>query len=72
MLEQNITRKRWIDENVRQIDFGANDNEGREYKIEKIRNGTVYVKKSVGYLLGLYYLIFWKSYSEKKILKSFI
>ena len=67
LLEQDTTRKKEVDENVRQIDFDAGDNKGREYEVEAIRNSTVYARKSkAGHLPGLYYLISWKGYSEKE------
>ena len=51
-----------------ELKFDANDN--KKYKIEAIKDSAVYIKKTEKYLPGLYYLIFWKSYPEKKILKN--
>ena len=50
--------------NVAKMD--ANDNSG-EYKVEAIQNNAVYAKESESdYLLGLYYLVLWKRYSEEE------
>ena len=38
----------------------------KEYKVEAIKDSAVYAKEAEGYLPGLYYLVSWKSYSEKK------
>ena len=57
LLKQNISKKVWIDENMRKSD--ANNNGSKKYKIEAICNNKVYIKESeVDYLPGLYYLIF--------------
>ena len=37
-----------------------------QYKIQVICDSMVYTKKSIDYLSGLYYLIFWKGYLEEK------
>lgn len=55
LLKQNTTRKRWVDENVREFEASVNN---KKYKIEGIQNNAVYVKESVaGSLPNLYYLI---------------
>ena len=36
LLEQDTTRKGRVDENVRQMDFGAGDDKNREYKVKAI------------------------------------
>lgn len=39
----------------------------KKYKIEEVWNNTIYIKKlEINYILGLYYLIFWKDYPKKK------
>ena len=49
-----------------QLEFEDNV-KGKEYKVKAICNNTVYVKKSEsGQLLGLYYLISQKSFSDEK------
>ena len=54
-----------MDENAIQLEFEANDNE--EYKFKGIWNSTIYTKVlDAGYLLRLYYLVFWKSYLEEE------
>ena len=64
LLEQDIIRKGQVDEDTAESDTG--DNESGEYKMEGIYDSVVYAKKSAGHLPGLYYLVFWKSYLEKK------
>ena len=57
LLEQEITRKRRVDEEVRQIEFDAGNNSGK-YKMEAIWNSAVYARESEsGHLPGLYYLV---------------
>ena len=51
--------------NMTKLDIG--NNESNKYKVETIRDSTVYPKESKsGHLPGLYYLISWKGYSEKE------
>ena len=58
LLEQDITKKGRVDEEVRQIEFDASDNKSREYKVEAIWDSVVYARKSEsGHLSGLYYLV---------------
>lgn len=57
LLEEDITRKRRVDKNFRQINFNIANNEGEKYEVEAIRNTAFYTKESVSHLLGLYYLI---------------
>ena len=64
LLKQDTIRKRWVDEDAMELDTG--DNKGGEYKMEAICNITVYMKKLVGYLPGLYYLVSWESYLEEE------
>ena len=53
------------DGNVVELDAG-NDKSG-EYKVEAIWDNAVYTRElESSYLSGLYYLISWKRYSEKK------
>lgn len=58
LLEQDITKKKRVDENVRQIAFDVSNNEGKEYKVKKIRDSAVFVRESTDHLLQLYYLVF--------------
>ena len=44
LLEQDITRKEWMDEEVKQMEFDAGDDESEEYKIETIWDSAVYEK----------------------------
>ena len=45
-------------------EFYISDN--TEYKVEAIINSDVYAKKAERYLIGSYYLLFWKAYPEEK------
>ena len=38
----------------------------KKYKIKTIRDNIIYTKEAKKYLLGLYYLVFYKGYLEKK------
>ena len=63
LLEQDITRKERV-EKVPKLDAGDNS---KEYKLEAIQDSTIYVMESESVLLpGLYYLVAWKDYPEKK------
>ena len=66
LLEQDITRKRRMNELFPEPEpeFDANDN--KEYKVEAIIDSAVYAKEAKGHLLGLYYLVSWKGYLKKK------
>ena len=66
LLEQETTRKGWMDEKVRQMKFDANNGNSGEYEVEIIRDNAVYARKSKsGHLSGVYYLVLWKRYSEE-------
>lgn len=54
-----------MNENTTKLDAGNNNS--KKYKMKAIYNSAIYRKKlKSGYLLVLYYLIFWKEYLEKK------
>ena len=53
-----------MDKDVTKLDAG--ENKGGEYEVEAICDSAVYATESAGHLLGLYYLVFWKSYPEKE------
>lgn len=38
----------------------------RKYNMKRIYHSTIYIKKLVGHVLELCYLVFYKSYSEEK------
>ena len=40
------------------------------FKLEKIWNSKIYIRESKNHLLKLYYLVFWKNYLNKRILKN--
>ena len=63
LLEQNTTKKGWVDEKTAEkLEFKAGgDNE--EYEVEGICNSAVYARElEAGHLPGLYYLVLWKIY----------
>ena len=67
LLEQDITRKRRIDKEVRQIEFDAGDDKSGKYEVQAIRDSAIYVRESkLGYISGFYYLVSWKRYPEKE------
>ena len=45
-----------------EFDVGNN----KEYEVKAIIDSAVYTKKAEGHLLGLYYLVSWKSYPEEE------
>ena len=65
LLEQDITRKGQVhEENAEELD--AADDSGK-YKVEAIRDSTVYARESKsGHLPGFYYLASWKEYPEEE------
>ncbi len=67
LLEKDITKKGRVNETTFSLKF-ENDGDGKEYKIEPIRNSAVYAKEldSGHHLPGLYYLVSWKSYHEEE------
>lgn len=67
LLKQDITRKEWIDKKIRQINFDTDDNDSGKYKVEAIRDSTVYTRESKSsHLLEFYYLVSSKNYPEKE------
>ena len=65
LLEQDTTRKEWVDKKVKKLDFEAGDSE--DYKVEAIWDSAVYVMESKsGYLPRLYYFIAWKGYLKEE------
>ena len=58
LLEQDITRKKWVDKKVRQMKFDAGNNDCRKYEIKVIWDSVVYAKESESsYLPSFYYLV---------------
>ena len=66
LLEQDITRKGRINEQLLEpapeFDAGAN----KEYEVEAIIDSAVYAKEVERHLPSLYYLVFWRSYPDKE------
>ena len=57
LLEQDTTRKRWINELFSKLEPEFNAGNNKEYKIEAIMDNAVYVKETERHLPGLYYLV---------------
>ena len=65
LLEQDTTKKRWVNNIQLDFEFEASNNE--EYEVNGIWDNAIYAKKSTTrQLLGLYYLVLWKSYPRKE------
>ena len=66
LLKQDTTRKWQTNELFPEPEpeFDAGNN--KEYEVEAIINSAVYIKETERHLSGLYYLVFWKGYPEKK------
>ncbi len=62
LMEQNITRKEQVE-----ITIELDKDNSKEYEVETDCNSEVYANElDSGHLLGLYYLVSWKSYSEEE------
>ena len=61
LLEQETIRKEW---EFLVPEYKLEDD--KEYKVEAIRDSTLYVKKTNRVLLELYYLVVWKEYLEEE------
>ena len=65
LLEQDTTKKERVDKKVTELDFEADNS--KEYEVKGIWDSAVYaIKSELGHLSGLYYLVAWKGYLEKK------
>ena len=66
LLEQDITKKGWMNELFPEpeLEFDIGDN--KEYKVKVIIDSTIYVKEVKEQLPDLYYLVSWKSYPEEE------
>ena len=62
LLEQDTTRMERVDKKFMKLEAG----DSKEYKMEEIRDSTLYANKVKGHLPGLYYLVAWKRYFEEK------
>ena len=62
LLEQDITKKGQVDKTTIKLDEG----DSKEYKVKAICDSAFYASKLEGHLSGLYYLLLWKCYLEKK------
>ncbi len=65
LLEQDTTKKEQVDKTTFRLEFKS-DGDGEEYKVEAIRNSTVYMTESEGHLPGFYYLVSWKGYPKEE------
>ena len=61
LLEQDTTKK---GREFSMPEFEPNNN--KEYEVKAIQDSAVYAKETNGHLPGLYYLVAWKGYPEKK------
>ena len=64
LLEQENTRKRWMNEFADLLEFETGDN--KEYEVKAIRDNIVYAKEANKYLLKLYYLVTRKGYLKEE------
>ena len=56
-----------MNKKVRKMEFDAGGNESGDYEVEAIRDNAVYARESEsGHVLGLYYLVSWKGYSDEE------
>ena len=68
LVKQNTTKKGQINELFPEPEPGFDASNNKKYKVEAIKESTVYTKEAERHLPGLYYLISWKDYLEKKTL----
>ncbi len=68
LLEQDSTRKRRVDDILpkpkKDLEFEAEDN--KKYEVKAISDSAVYSQQANNQMLGLYYLVLWKSYSKEE------
>lgn len=63
LLKQGNTKKRQAD---RELEMELKSGDNIEYEVETIWDSAIYAQELVaGHLPDLYYLIFWKGYSEE-------
>ena len=65
-----MAKKRPIDKNDA-MELDASNKNSSKYQVEIIRNSAIYAKKTISYLLKLYYLVFWKNYLKKENIWEF-
>lgn len=58
LLEQNITKKRWVNNNNIMAHLQLDKVESKEYEIKVICDNKLYANKWKSHLPGLYYLVF--------------
>ena len=62
---QDTTKKGRVRKEVPELDAGNEDS--KEYELETIWDSAVYANElESGHLLGFYYLVAWKGYSEEE------
>ena len=64
LLEQDNTRKRQKDKELRYIEFDAGNNDSGKYKVKAIWDSAIYARESQSHLSRLYNLVSWKKYLE--------
>ena len=60
LLEQDITKKEWIDNKVTELEFEAGNS--KEYKVKVIRDNAIHANKAEDHLPVSYYLFAQKKY----------
>ena len=66
LLEQDTTRKGWMNELFPKPEPEFDAGNDKEYEVETIKDSAVYAKKAEEHLPSLYYLVSWKSYPEEE------
>lgn len=62
LLEQENTRKRWVDKNITQLELGMGNKE--EDEVTRIWDSMIYTREKEDQLPKLYYLILYKEYPK--------
>ena len=71
LLKQNIIWKKQINKLFLEPELDFESSNNKNYKVKTIKTSTIYAKKIEKYLISKYYLVFYESYSEKKIPRNF-
>lgn len=72
ILEQNIINNKQVNKKLLKLEkeFDAKDN-SKTYEFKAIIDNVIYKKGANNTISSFYYLVLWKKYSKKKVLKSF-
>lgn len=55
LLEEDITKKKQVEETTSPLEFSNSRNNGREYEVKAIRDSRIYARELDNYPLRLYY-----------------